>query len=240
MCSEAKTKEDQLVEGGELVEDYIGREPATAGLSHWQLKPKGYTGEKLFGHMILKRETATVLIGSPARYLDVAISKTNRQVLKNTSELIAGKNAVAKRELMRDAGGDAATQRLAKRKLDSWGHVKSHSGIVNDPARMDRMENGRQLAASLADISHREQMATKQKKTAEASDHLILHADAKIKLVVKGGDVSKLYVKEILALLFCCYDTEAPHGITTKAPLVELLSSKILENPAAVVPAVQT
>jgi hypothetical protein len=102
---------------------------------------------------------------------------------------------------------------------------------------MDRMENGRQLSASLADISHREQMAAKQKKKAEASDHLILVAHAKIKLVVKGGDVSKLYVKEILALLYCCYEMEAPHGIATKAPLVELLSSKILDNPEAVVPA---
>jgi hypothetical protein len=74
-------------------------------------------------------------------------------------------------------------------------------------------------------------MATKQKKKAEASDHLILFAHAKkTKLVVKGGDVSSkvLHVKEILAFLFCCYDTEAPHGITTKSHLVELLSSEIL------------
>ena len=185
--------------------------------------------------MILKREIAPVLISSPAGYLDIEISKTNREVLKNTSEQIAGKNTAAKRELMRDAGGEAATQRLAKRKLDSWGNVKSHSGIVNDPAHMDRMENGRQLSASLADISCREQMATTQKKKTAASDHLILVAHAKQKLVDKGGDVSKLFVKEILALLFCCYETEAPHGMTTKAPLVELLSSKIRENPAAVV-----
>jgi hypothetical protein len=127
---------------------------------------------------------------------------------------------------MHDAGGDAATQRLAKRKLDSWGRVKSHSGIVNDPARMDGMENGRQLSASLADTSHREQMAAKQKKKAEASDHLILFAHAKTKLVVKGGDVSKLHVKEILALLHCCCKTEAPHGITTKAPLVHQSRSR--------------
>jgi hypothetical protein len=141
---------------------------------------------------------------------------------------------------MHDAGADVATQRLAKQKLDLWGHVKSHSGIVNDPARVDRMENGRQLWASLADTSHRKQMATKQKKKAEASDHLTLFAHAQTKLVVKGGDVSKLRVKEILALLFCCCNAEAPHGITTKAPLVELLSSEILENPAAVAPAAQT
>jgi hypothetical protein len=219
------------------MEAELNMESATAGLSHWRLKPDGCTGEELFSHMILKRETAPALISSPARFLDIAISKTNREVLKNTSELIAGKNVATKRELMRDAGGDAATQRLAKRKLDSWGHVKSHSGIVNDPARMDRMENGRQLSASLADMSHREQMAAKQKKKAKASDHLILFAHAKIKLVVKGGDVSNLHVKEILALLHCCHETEAPHGITTKAPLVELLNSKILENPEAVVPA---
>jgi hypothetical protein len=228
-----------VAESEEATEAELNMESATAGLSHWRLKPDGHTGKKLFGHMILKRETAAVLISSPARCPDIAISKTNQEVLKNTSELIARKNAVAKRELMRDARGDAATQRLAKRKLDSWGHVKSHSGIVNDPACMDRMENGRQLAASLADTNHPKQMATKEKKKAEASDHLILFAHAKTKLVFKGGDVSKLHVKEILAFLFCCYNTEAPHGITTKAPLVELLSSEILENPSAVVPAVQ-
>jgi hypothetical protein len=202
-----------VAESEEATEAELSVESATAGLSHWQLKPDSHAGKKLFGHMILKRETAAVCISSPARYPDIAISKTNREVLKSASgELIARKNAVAKRELMHDDGGDAATQRFARRKLDSWGHVKSRSGIVNDTARMDRVESGQQLAALLADTNHREQMATKHKKKAKASDHLILFARAKMKLAVKDGDVLKLRVKEILALLFSCCDVEVLHA----------------------------
>jgi hypothetical protein len=139
----------EVAESEEATEAELNVESVTAGASHWQLKPDDHAGEKLFRHMSLKRETATVLISSLPRCLDVATSKTNREVLKKALELIDGKNPVAKRKLMRDAGGDAATQRLAK----------SRSGIVNDPARMDRMENGQQLKALLADVCHREQVA---------------------------------------------------------------------------------
>jgi hypothetical protein len=63
-----------VAESEEATEAEFNMESATAGLSHWRLKPDGRTGKKLFGHMILKRETATVLISSPARCQDLAIS----------------------------------------------------------------------------------------------------------------------------------------------------------------------
>jgi hypothetical protein len=43
---------------------------------------------------------------------------------------------------------------LAKRKLDSAGFIKAHSGIAHCPERLQRMKSELQLADSLAHISH--------------------------------------------------------------------------------------
>jgi hypothetical protein len=58
----------------------------------------------------------------------------------------------------------------------------------------------------------------------------LLSASAKEKLAAKNGDVKKLMVKEITALLFVCYSIHAPAKVL-KPGLVELLLGKIAVNP---------
>ena len=55
--------------------------------------------------------------------------------------------------VVRDSFGEGAKQKLAKRKLDSVGNVRSSCGMANDPARIRRLEDRLMLASSLAGIS---------------------------------------------------------------------------------------
>ena len=109
------------------------------------------------------------------------------------------------RELMRDAGGDGATIRMAQRKLDNLGYIKAHSGLANDDRRMKRLQNAAELAASMAEIAVVQATAEKNKKTTERHDLLKLVPDAIVKFNEKGRDVSKLTKNEITALLMGCY-----------------------------------
>ena len=42
--------------------------------------------------------------------------------------------------------------RLARRKLDSWGNIKSHCGFVNSAENLKRYKNMTTMAASIAEI----------------------------------------------------------------------------------------
>ena len=42
--------------------------------------------------------------------------------------------------------------RLERRKLDSWGNIKSHCGFVNSAENIKRYENMTTMAASIAEI----------------------------------------------------------------------------------------
>ena len=54
---------------------------------------------------------------------------------------------------MRNSLGEGGEQKLAKRKPDSAGYVHSPRGLVNDPARIRRLENRSMLASSLPGVS---------------------------------------------------------------------------------------
>lgn len=57
------------------------------------------------------------------------------------------------REIMMDAGGDGATKRLARRKLDAAGAMNSWCCDATDEKRMGRLKAALHLAKSLAEIS---------------------------------------------------------------------------------------
>ena len=68
---------------------------------------------------------------NPSNYLDLEISKDNDTVLRNTVWMIVGDSIDLKRNILADAYGTNAKMRLARRKLESWGKIKSHCGFVN-------------------------------------------------------------------------------------------------------------
>jgi hypothetical protein len=59
-----------------------------------------------------------------------------------------------------------AQKYLAKRKLDSVGFIKAHSGIANCPERVQQMKSELQLADTLAQISRANKAEQALKKAA--------------------------------------------------------------------------
>lgn len=117
---------------------------------------------------------------------------------------------------MKEAGGTGASQKLAKRKLDMFASIKSHSGVANDPSRLKRMKSQMEMAASMAEISRQEADQKAQQKKDALKVHRDLAPKAKEKLAEKGGDVNKLKKQEISAILFVEYGVDMPATSTTK------------------------
>ena len=70
------------------------------------------------------------------------------------------------REIMKDCGGDGATKKLAKRKLDSAGFINAHCCDATDPVRMKRMKAALELASSIAEINNMVNHEAKEAKKA--------------------------------------------------------------------------
>lgn len=130
------------------------------------------------------------------------------------------------RELINDAGGDGATLKLAKRKLDALGNFKPISFLANAPERIHRLQQAATLAASMSEIKRADADEKKRKKVAASTDLVALAPAALKKLAAKGNDVSKITVAEIRSILLVCYKTQAPESIK-KAKAVETLTKAI-------------
>ena len=78
---------------------------------------------------------------SPSKYLQVEFSKDNRKIVEFKRDVLAGKNINAKRHIIEDTSGKHATTKIARRKLDAIGNIKSHGGLVNDPESIIKLEN---------------------------------------------------------------------------------------------------
>ena len=89
---------------------------------------------------------------TPSTYLDLEISKDIDTILRNTARLIVGDSIDSKVNILADAYGTNSNMRLARRKLDSWGNIKSHCGFVNSAENLKRYKNMTTMAASIAEI----------------------------------------------------------------------------------------
>jgi hypothetical protein len=160
----------------EAAQEAAANKSVSDGLVSYQLKPKGkkMNNIELFHHMcdfrardpnISKEEAA-----DPSPFLDCAVSKEQRMMMAPTP------SDLSRREIMKAAGGTGASQKLAKRKLDMFASIKSHSGVANDPKRLKRMQSQLEMAASLAEISRLDaDQKARQKKDAVKLPRLLLH-----------------------------------------------------------------
>ena len=90
-------------------------------------------------------------------------------------------------EIAKQAHGEGAKQRMAKRKLDNLGYMRGECGIMNDPDRRQRLNNQLNLTISVAAIS-KEEADTRAANTALETAKLIDSAPAAVKkLIEKDG-----------------------------------------------------
>ena len=100
------------------------QKPVTDGLASFQLTPPGVFGVELFEHMAMfsRRNDPTEDTFEPEARLGLEISDAQKKILLPSAQDLTC------RELLRDAGGDGATTKLAKRNLDALGYIKAYCG----------------------------------------------------------------------------------------------------------------
>lgn len=102
--------------------------------------------------VLFRRRTAKRLevFESEAR-LGLEITDVQKTILApSEQDMTAG-------SFMKDAGGEGATQKLAKRKLDTLGDIKAHCCFANGPERYAKLKRAAELAVSLSTINRSEQ-----------------------------------------------------------------------------------
>ena len=113
-----------------------------------------------------------------------------------------------KRRIMCYAGGIGASMKMAARKLDHFGYIKSYSGIANDQAWLVKLANQLMLSKSVVSIVEEEKKQAHRKKTAATTELVALAPEEKRKLANKLGDATNITKKYIAALMLVCYLVE--------------------------------
>lgn len=166
------------------------------------------------------------VVVEPSAHLDLSISNSQRDIILKplTRDLTM-------RELMKDAGGQGATMKIAKRKLNSLATIQSYSCMANNETQLQVLKNKYELAASLAEIDRKDKAGQQAKKNQEIMAKRAKAPDAVAKLAAKGGDVSKLTKLEIVAILLVHYNTHENDNAQKKDYLVNLLQGCIQMQP---------
>jgi hypothetical protein len=169
----------------------------TRGLRSFQLKPPGLSGAALFAHMVeFRAHHSSQAMPSPS--LDAEMTKDQLKILEPTIQ------DLSVRAILRDAGGEGATKKLAQRKLNNAGAITNHCGLQNHPARVKKLISALELTASLAEISALSKASKEQDKCKAHTELMDLAPSALVKLQSDklNGDASKLTKKEICSLSF--------------------------------------
>ena len=123
--------------------------------------------------------------------------------------------------------------RLARRKLDSWGTIKSHCGFVSSAENLKRYENMTTMAASIAEIEGMQDTG-RENKQREFEDEMKENAAAGLqRLADKKLALVGLTMKHICCLLFTKYDQFLIETKHNKNKLVSMLKENIDQNRAA-------
>ena len=128
---------------------------------------------------------------------------------------------LTKQEVLRDAKGDRSKLKLASRKLDVLGCVKSFSMITSDSECLDRSQNQLQLSQSLVAIEQAAKEDEKKKKDGESKDCCELGPKAMQKLTKKSMDISKLAKKETSAVFLFYFSVDIHPNSRTKRSLAK-------------------
>lgn len=99
---------------------------------------------------------------------------------------------------------------------------------MNDPKRLKSLTNQQQLADSLACIERQNAAKRAVEDAKNVSEMHDLAPTALLKLESKGGDVNKLTIKEITAILLVSYNIEMSKG--KKKDYVKKLEGEINRN----------
>ena len=193
---------------------------ADATLNHYMLKPPELKGVELFEYMIKYRGTH-VGRSKPSPYLGIYVSDLQQGLIQPTEE------ELTQGRIMRESVGMGAKLKLVKRKLDNLGYIKSHSGLQNNEARLERLKSQMEMAASLAEINGMRYQEKVEKLEIGKKKYREIAKQSYEKLMVNDHNVSKLEKNEIGSIIFVAYQE---YFDTEKATVKKPALIKILED----------
>ena len=154
-------------------------------------------------------------------HLNIEISEDNKSILKPSP------SAFTKRAMLRDAKGEGAKLKLAARKLDALGHIKSHSSIANDPDCLRKLQNQLQLSELIAAIERDTKAEETLKKDEDLKERRALGPQAMKKLADKKLRTEKLTKKEICTILVVYCSEDINWNSMKKDALIRKLKEKM-------------
>jgi hypothetical protein len=160
-----------------------------------------------------------VLFEHQVAFRQCAISSKDHKISNHMDVEVRGKHQndvlspslvkTIQQNIMREIGASVITERLAKRKLDALGYIKSHSCFINDPERMERICSKLLLTKSLEHVKAIEdEEAVHNKKEEEGELKILLPEALAMYMGIKGGEKPprKLTKKHISAILLLCFN----------------------------------
>jgi hypothetical protein len=208
----------------ELAAAVAAQPSVTTGLINFELKPKSIVNNlALFEHMVQFRKRCG---GDtrPAQYLDVPMTADQDIIINPTMKDLTA------HEIMKAAGGEGATKKLAQRKLNNTGAITSHSGIQNQPERIASLNKALQLAASMAEIKRVNKQKVDEEKSKATSCLLDCAPAAAVKLLAAESNPKKLTKNEIVSVAMRYFNKALP-AAKSKALLVIALTDLIAAQP---------
>ena len=133
------------------------------------------------------------------------------------------------RHIIEDTSGKHSTLKIARRKLDAIGNIKSHSGIFNNPECLTKLENRLKLADSISFIKDKDQQNKIKKNNKEYTEHIDIATKSFKKLF--DSESKKLKKKELRTILLCSYNVDLKESQNNKQAYLDRLESERKSNP---------
>lgn len=206
------------------------------GLDLFQLVPKTSEGNSklsgmdLFDHMIAYRNVNNAETDDdgksvpimPSAELDLAIAHDSMNCIQPDA------SQIRRSAILKDAIGDRAVRKCAKRKLNNIANVVGHCTVVNSKENMLRMKERLEMADSLAEIE-RSEAAAKAEKARESLQKHATKAPGAAKTLEKNGrnNVKTLTMAEIESLLYIVYNKTLSGSKLRKPDYVRALEKEM-------------
>jgi len=132
----------------------------------------------------------------PSDYLDVHMYQEQHVILDPSIEDLTS------REILKDAGGEGATKKLARRKLDSTGFMNNQCFSANSNKRLKIMKAQLELVDTVAQINRAIAAEKAVEKQSKQEKYSTIAPAAILKLRAKDDDFNKLTKNEMAAIAF--------------------------------------
>ena len=225
-----------------VVDIYAEKKSVNDNLKHFMLIPKNEAGNPtlkgnaLFDHMCIFRNTQhasakgkgtdedETTVMCPSANLAVHLYPDLLKSIQPTA------NQLRRGAIIKDYVGNNAARKCARRKLNSYGYLVGHCGVVNSEENMNRMKEQLVMADSVSEI-HRKEAEDKVLEKLEKNKLNDEKAPVAIrKLEDKGREVVKITVAEIESILFSVYNITMDGSKLRKADYVSALEKEMATN----------